>query len=47
MKRALLQMEGVEFDSRGRVEPDYMLSDEPMTANTVNNQHFGSFIWLV
>ena len=47
MKRALLQMEGVEFDSRGRVEPDYMLSDEPRTANTVTNQHFGSFIWLV
>jgi methylated-DNA-[protein]-cysteine S-methyltransferase len=28
MKRALLEMEGVEFDSKGRVQPDFFLSKD-------------------
>lgn len=28
MKRHLLEMEGVKFDSRGRVKPEYILSDK-------------------
>jgi methylated-DNA-[protein]-cysteine S-methyltransferase len=47
MKRALLEMEGVEFDSRGRVHPDFLLPDEPTIENLGNDQHFSSLIWLV
>jgi methylated-DNA-[protein]-cysteine S-methyltransferase len=47
MKRALLEMEGVEFDSKGRVLPDFILTDDTVTVNNSNNQHFGSMIWLV
>jgi len=47
MKRALLEMEGVEFDSKGRVQPDFLLTDDSQTVRTESNQHFGSMIWLV
>ncbi|MFX1561579.1 MAG: methylated-DNA--[protein]-cysteine S-methyltransferase [Promethearchaeota archaeon] len=47
MKRALLEMEGVEFDSKGRVEPDFLLSDDSVTVTIRNDQHFGSLIWLI
>ena len=47
MKQALLEMEGVEFDSKDRVKPDFLLADSPSTDNTTNNSHVGSMIWLV
>lgn len=47
MKRALLEMEGVEFDSKGRVRPDFLLSDRQVSMDTENDSHFGSLIWLV
>ncbi|MFW9805612.1 MAG: methylated-DNA--[protein]-cysteine S-methyltransferase [Candidatus Thorarchaeota archaeon] len=47
MKRALLEMEGVEFDSKGRVRSDFLLSDYPVSMDTENDSHVGSLIWLV
>ncbi|MFW9788938.1 MAG: methylated-DNA--[protein]-cysteine S-methyltransferase [Candidatus Thorarchaeota archaeon] len=47
MKRALLEMEGVEFDSKDRVHPDFLLSDRPIPTSTSNDTHFSSLIWLV
>lgn len=47
MKQALLELEGVEFDSKGRVKSDFLLVDDSKTICSTNNQHFGSLIWLV
>jgi methylated-DNA-[protein]-cysteine S-methyltransferase len=47
MKRAFLEMEGVEFDSKGRVHPDFILDNIPETTNAESDLHFSSLIWLI
>ncbi len=47
MKRTLLEMEGVEFDSKGRVEPDFILTDDSKNENSYTNNYYGSSIWLI
>jgi methylated-DNA-[protein]-cysteine S-methyltransferase len=41
MKRALLEMEGVEFDSKNRVQPDFILNKAPKIGRMKTGLHFG------
>ncbi len=45
MKRVLLEMEGVEFDSKGRVQPDFILNKDSKIGRMDTGLHF-SFLSL-
>jgi methylated-DNA-[protein]-cysteine S-methyltransferase len=47
MKRALLELEGVEFDSKGRVKPGFLLTDTSKINNTRTGLHFSFQTWLI
>jgi methylated-DNA-[protein]-cysteine S-methyltransferase len=47
MKRALLEMEGVEFDAKFRVASEYMMTAESTHKTVDTNQYVGSSIWLI
>ena len=42
MKRKLLEMEGVEFDSRGKVRPGFILSEDRSLEYFESGLHFGA-----
>ncbi len=47
MKRALLEMEGVEFDSKGRVKPDFFLSKDSTHSRIDTGIHFSALSLVI
>ena len=47
MKRALLEMEGVKFDSTGRVLPRFIMSSNPEIGPMRTGLHFSETSWLL
>ena len=47
MKRALLEMEGVEFDSKGRVLSDFIMNNGPEIGPIRTGLHFSETSWLL
>jgi methylated-DNA-[protein]-cysteine S-methyltransferase len=47
MKRRILEMEGVKFDSRGRVLPRFIMSNNPEIGPIRTGLHFSETSWLL